>query len=65
MASPLQTDERLDSSAYHLESIQHTCGAILPILPGLVDAGFDIINPVQINAKDMDPRVLKKSSATR
>lgn len=39
---------------------KHTCGAILPILPGLVEAGFDIINPVQINAKDMDPRVLKK-----
>lgn len=39
---------------------KHTCGAILPILPGLVEAGFDIINPVQINAKDMDPAVLKK-----
>ena len=39
---------------------KHTCGAILPILPGLIEAGFDIINPVQINAKDMDPRVLKK-----
>lgn len=39
---------------------KHTCGAILPILPGLIDAGFDIINPVQINAKDMDPRILKK-----
>lgn len=39
---------------------KHTCGAILPILPGLVEAGFDIINPVQINAKDMNPCVLKK-----
>lgn len=39
---------------------KHTCGAILPIMPGLIEAGFDIINPVQINAKDMDPRVLKK-----
>lgn len=39
---------------------KHTCGAIMPILPGLVEAGFDIINPVQINAKDMDPSVLKK-----
>ena len=39
---------------------KHTCGAILPVLPGLVEAGFDIINPVQINAKDMDPVVLKK-----
>lgn len=39
---------------------KHTCGAVMPILPGLVEAGFDIINPVQINAKNMDPAVLKK-----
>lgn len=39
---------------------KHTCGAILPVLPGLVEAGLDIINPVQINAKDMDSVVLKK-----
>ena len=30
---------------------KHSCGAILPILPGIIDAGFDIINPVQINGK--------------
>lgn len=39
---------------------KHSCGAIVPILPGIVEAGFDIINPVQINAKDMDPTMLKK-----
>jgi hypothetical protein len=38
---------------------KHSCGAILPILPGLIEAGFDIINPVQINAKDMDTQHLK------
>ena len=38
---------------------KHSCGAILPILPGLIEAGFDIINPVQINAKDMDTQLLK------
>lgn len=40
---------------------KHSCGAIVPILPGIIEAGFDIINPVQINAKDMDPTFLKKS----
>ncbi|NLA93247.1 MAG: methyltransferase, partial [Spirochaetales bacterium] len=25
-----------------------------------IDAGFEIINPVQTNVKDMDPRYLKK-----
>lgn len=39
---------------------KHSCGAIVPILPGIIEAGFDIINPVQINAKDMDPTFLKK-----
>jgi len=38
---------------------KHSCGAILPLLPALIDAGFDIINPVQINAKDMDTAFLK------
>lgn len=38
---------------------KHSCGAIVPILPGLVEAGFDIVNPVQINAKDMDSTFLK------
>ncbi len=39
---------------------KHCCGAILPLLPDMIEAGFDIINPVQINAKDMDPGVLKR-----
>lgn len=39
---------------------KHSCGAILPILPGIIEAGFDIINPVQINAKGMDINVLKR-----
>ncbi len=39
---------------------KHSCGAIIPILPGLIEAGFDIINPVQVNAKDMDSHRLKE-----
>ncbi|UVS01402.1 methyltransferase [Bacteroides fragilis] len=44
---------------------KHSCGAIIPILPGLIEAGFDIINPVQINAKDMDSRRLKEEFGDR
>ncbi len=44
---------------------KHSCGAILPILPGFIEAGFDIINPVQINAKDMDSNRLKKEFGDR
>lgn len=39
---------------------KHSCGAIIPILPGLIEAGFDIINPVQLSAKNMDIKFLKK-----
>lgn len=38
----------------------HTCGAIKPIIPILIDEGVDILNPVQVNAKDMDTKILKK-----
>lgn len=44
---------------------KHSCGVIIPILPGLIEAGFDIINPVQINAKDMDSRRLKEEFGSR
>jgi hypothetical protein len=37
----------------------HTCGSIMPLIPDILDAGFDILNPVQISAANMDPRDLK------
>jgi hypothetical protein len=40
---------------------KHSCGAIDPLLPGLIRAGFDIINPVQCSAAGMDPAHLKES----
>jgi uroporphyrinogen decarboxylase len=38
----------------------HCCGSIRSILPMLIDAGIDVINPVQISAHDMDPATLKR-----
>jgi uroporphyrinogen decarboxylase len=38
----------------------HCCGAIREIIPDLIDIGFDIINPVQVSAKDMESKALKK-----
>ena len=37
----------------------HTCGSCLAYIPDLVDIGIDILNPVQISAKGMDPATLK------
>ena len=42
------------------KTFKHSCGAVEPFMSSFIAAGFDIINPVQINASGMDPRVLKK-----
>lgn len=38
----------------------HCCGAIREIIPDLIDTGFDIINPVQVSAKGMESKALKR-----
>ncbi|MGC9530627.1 MAG: uroporphyrinogen decarboxylase family protein [Candidatus Bipolaricaulaceae bacterium] len=38
----------------------HSCGSIRALLPDMIEAGVDIINPVQLSAKDMDPVDLKR-----
>jgi uroporphyrinogen decarboxylase len=37
----------------------HSCGSIYPLIPDLIEIGVDIINPVQVSAKDMDTARLK------
>ena len=37
----------------------HSCGAVYPLIPEFIAAGFDVLNPVQCSAKGMDPRALK------
>ena len=36
----------------------HSCGSIYNYIPGWIDAGIDIINPVQISAANMEPEAL-------
>ena len=38
----------------------HTCGSVEPLISEFIDAGFDILNPVQCSAKDMNPASLKE-----
>lgn len=38
----------------------HSCGSVLNLIPDFIDAGFDILNPVQCSAAGMDPVRLKK-----
>jgi uroporphyrinogen decarboxylase len=37
----------------------HTCGSCVAFIPELIDNGVDILNPVQISARNMDPVELK------
>jgi len=37
----------------------HCCGGVRPLLPDLIEAGLDAINPVQISCTGMEPQGLK------
>jgi len=43
-----------------MKTFLHSCGSIYKLIPDLIEAGYDIINPVQISSNDMDPVRLKK-----
>jgi len=47
------------------KTFKHSCGSVISLLDLFIEAGFDIINPVQINAEGMDPVVLKKRFGDR
>jgi len=42
------------------KTFKHSCGAVESLMDLFIESEFDIINPVQINAEGMDPKVLKK-----
>lgn len=43
----------------------HTCGGVRPLMEDFIDAGFDIINPVQTSAEGMEARKLKEDFGDR
>ncbi len=47
------------------KTFKHSCGAVRNFIPFFIEAGFDIINPVQISASGMDPRLLKSEFGDR
>ncbi|HNX53237.1 MAG TPA: uroporphyrinogen decarboxylase family protein [Pontiellaceae bacterium] len=44
----------------NMKTFLHSCGSIYRVMPDLIEAGYDIINPVQTNCFEMDPATLKK-----
>ena len=44
---------------------KHSCGSVERFLPSLIEAGFDILNPVQCSAAGMEPAQLKERFGDR
>ena len=47
------------------KTFKHCCGAVETLMERFIDSGFDIVNPVQINAKGMDSILLKEKYGDR
>ncbi len=47
------------------KTFKHSCGAIETFMELFIESGFDIINPVQINAEGMEPGNLKRKFGGR
>jgi len=45
---------------YGVRVFMHSCGAIRKVIPDLIDAGLDILNPVQTGAVEMGAEGLKR-----
>ncbi len=44
----------------NMHTFLHSCGSIYKLIPDLIEAGFEILNPVQTNVRDMQPERLKR-----
>ena len=44
---------------------KHSCGAVSKFVPSFIEAGIDVLNPVQCSAAGMDPAELKASFGER
>lgn len=47
------------------KTFKHSCGAVEKFLGAFMEAGFDIVNPVQCSAAGMDPAHLKQTYGER
>jgi len=43
----------------------HTCGAVVPLIDRLIDLGVDVLDPIQVRAKGMDPEAIKARFGAR
>ncbi len=58
-------DRARKNGAPEIYIFYHTCGSMLPFADMLREEGVDILNPVQVSAKDMDSARLKRELGSR
>lgn len=46
------------SYGYYVQ--QHSCGSVVRLIPDLIELGLDGLHPIQVTARDMDPKTLKE-----
>ena len=49
----------LDPPAHPWKSFIHSCGSVAALIPDFIEAGFDILNPVQTSAAGMEARAVE------
>ena len=50
----------------HNKKVMYHCdGSLYPLIPDLIEMGIDVLNPIQVDAKDMDPIKLKTEFGDR
>jgi uroporphyrinogen decarboxylase len=42
--------------------VLHSCGSVYPLIEDFIDIGIDGLNPLQANAKDMEPNKIKEKA---
>jgi uroporphyrinogen decarboxylase len=57
--------QRVKKLKPHLKIMLHCCGGVRELLPDLIDAGLEAINPVQITCRGMEARGLKADFGER
>lgn len=50
---------------YGVAVMHHTCGSVRPLIPLMIERGLDVLQSLQPEAAEMDPRVLKAEFGDR
>lgn len=53
------------AKSYNVPVMYHCDGAVYPLIPELIEMGVEVLNPIQADAKDMDPQRLKDEFGDR